>query len=270
MSRNRMIKSDFWGDEKIGTLSHIARLLFIGSWNFADDAGICRGNPAFLKSNIFPYDDITIQDVKNALDECISANLLKAIENNGEIYVKIENFLKHQTINRPSKFRYLKGNFTEDSMSTHGVFNDGSLMKEKEKVKEKVNTRKSNDIPEVCYEISDLIKKHCQNNKRVYRGNRDKSADIIRLMGTQDNLDYEQIKQEFTKYMQLYTGGRYDPEIFSCRSLREKWNSLLRFNDRSLFQEETAPAVDEAQERQREIDERYNRQMAAFEEACKR
>jgi hypothetical protein len=214
----------------------LARLLFIGSWIFADDSGVCRANPVYLKSNIFPYDDLPIVEIENFLVECEKQNLVEILENNGEKFLLIKNFGKHQTIQRPSKFRYLPCQFNEGSMSIQRGLNESSMtkVKEKEKVKEKVNnTRKSKkDIPVVCYEIFDLLKEHCKNHNRTYQGNRDKSADIIRLMHTADGLEYDRIKTGFTQYATKYTGAKYDPEVFSARSLREKWNSLYSFIER--------------------------------------
>ena len=39
MARIRTVKPDIWTDEKFVELSPLARLLFIGLWNFADDEG---------------------------------------------------------------------------------------------------------------------------------------------------------------------------------------------------------------------------------------
>ena len=64
MARKRMIDPQFWCDEKMMTLSHSARLLFIGLWNFCDDEGIHKNSDLKLKAEIFPADDITKDDVR--------------------------------------------------------------------------------------------------------------------------------------------------------------------------------------------------------------
>jgi hypothetical protein len=44
----------FWEDEKVAKLPMPCRLFYIGTWNFADDQGVFRGNSwAILKSRIF-------------------------------------------------------------------------------------------------------------------------------------------------------------------------------------------------------------------------
>ena len=139
MARNRMIKPDFWADEKIGMLSLSARLLFIGMWNFADDTGVCRANNLYLRNNIFPYDDISLTEIANGLIELVKNEQIFLGEYNSEQFIFIKNFAKHQKINRPSSQRYIKGNYEyiftgyNNSMSLH---ND-SLSKDKEKEKEK-------------------------------------------------------------------------------------------------------------------------------------
>ena len=131
MPRNRMIKTDFWADEKIGKLSIPARLLYIGIWNFCDDSGVCRAAPSFLRSNIFPFDDITLKEVQGWITELSVNGRIELIESNGESYLKVIRFLDHQTINRPSTYRFI---------GTHGGLTEDSVPKEKEKenCKEKV------------------------------------------------------------------------------------------------------------------------------------
>ena len=71
-----MIDPEFWSDEKTGSLSFSARLLFIGMWNYADDDGIIKARPEYLKSSIFPYDLITCGEVEESLKEIENENLI--------------------------------------------------------------------------------------------------------------------------------------------------------------------------------------------------
>jgi len=139
MARIRTIKPEYWQDEKIGKLSMPARLLFIGMWNFSDDAGVVRGNPVFLRSQIFPYDDITKEQMESWLSEIENQQLIITFVANDESFYEIKNFLKHQLINRPSKNKNPKRvkndeqslmknkTLTESSVSTQTRLNDGSL-----------------------------------------------------------------------------------------------------------------------------------------------
>ncbi len=103
MARIRTIKPDFWTDEKIGTLRRDVRLLYIGLWNLADDKGVLKANPAFIKGQIFPYDeDLRIGSVKEWIDSLENARMLVPFTYNGESYFIIRTFLAHQNINRPT------------------------------------------------------------------------------------------------------------------------------------------------------------------------
>lgn len=97
MPRNRMISPEFWSDEEIGLWSHSARLFYIGLWNFADDEGRFKAHNQLLKSQIFPYDaNIDIEALKRELNHKI-----QWYEQNGSQYGFINNFLKHQRIDKP-------------------------------------------------------------------------------------------------------------------------------------------------------------------------
>lgn len=154
MTRNRMIKADFWADEKIGNMPIITRLLFIGTWNFADDGGICRANEIYLRNNIFPYDDISIEEIKKAIQQLCSSGVVALLEYSGERYLQIKNFLKHQTINKPSKFRYINESEAIFSNSVV-VVEELSPLKEKEKVK--VNKKENEKITSCKQDSIDIL-----------------------------------------------------------------------------------------------------------------
>jgi len=103
MARKRMIDPDFWIDEKIGSLSMMGRLLFIGMWNLSDDEGLLRFTPEYLKSSIFPYDNISFNKVKSLMNELEKAEFIFSYigGKNQSKYAFIINFGKYQTINRP-------------------------------------------------------------------------------------------------------------------------------------------------------------------------
>jgi len=45
-----MIKTEFWDDEKLATISRDARLTYIALWNFSDDYGVVKGHHARLEN----------------------------------------------------------------------------------------------------------------------------------------------------------------------------------------------------------------------------
>jgi len=108
MARIRTIKPEFWEDDTIGILSLHARLLFIATWNVADDEGLLRWTAAYLKSVAFRYDwEIT---------EAAVADMMTELADNGMVHPYqggkakdrlgwIVNFHKHQKVNRPQPSR---------------------------------------------------------------------------------------------------------------------------------------------------------------------
>lgn len=133
MPRNRMIKPEFWDDEKLAKISRDARLTFIGMWNHSDDYGVVKGSPIWLKNQIYPYDNkLKIEKFEEWLAEIIEINAIIPFPDGCEDYFFIKNFLKHQTINRPSQQRNPAPPDTilEDSMNTQGALIDEVKLKE--------------------------------------------------------------------------------------------------------------------------------------------
>lgn len=104
MPRNRMIKPEFWSDEKTGMLSFFDKCAFIGMWNFADDEGLIRANPMYLKASVFPYDsNITPQDIEDSLCRLSGLELIFQYQKNHQSYLWIIKFRVHQRIDKPQK-----------------------------------------------------------------------------------------------------------------------------------------------------------------------
>lgn len=127
MARIRTIKPDYWTDEKIGNLKRDERLLFIGLWNIADDQGVFKASPGYVKGQIFPYDDdLRIETVKEWLTSIKEARLIVPFEYNKESYYCIRTFGDHQLINRPSKEKFPKELINKLKGNTHGVLSEYS------------------------------------------------------------------------------------------------------------------------------------------------
>ena len=110
MARIRTTKPEFWEDEKVGTLSRDARLLFLATWNVADDEGLLRWNPAYLKAEAFRYDwDITEAAVRDMMRELSFGDFVVPYcpDAKGEMLAWIVNFRRHQRINRPQPGRHV-------------------------------------------------------------------------------------------------------------------------------------------------------------------
>lgn len=121
MARIRTIKPEFWSDDTVTECSLSARLLFIGIWNFADDAGNLDRSHKQIKTRVFPLDNINCEPL---ILELITHGLLIEYSVSGKKYLHIPGFTKHQLINRPSK--PVVPDY-EESMRTPGVLTESSV-----------------------------------------------------------------------------------------------------------------------------------------------
>ena len=142
MARSRMIKPEFWDDEKLAKASRDARLIFIGLWNHSDDYGVVKGNVVWLKNHILPYEDsLSIQKFSGWLTELEKGGWIIKFDADGESFYFIRNFLRHQSINRPSKQRnpIPPDNINDYSLNIHGVLTDETETETEVKQKQKQN-----------------------------------------------------------------------------------------------------------------------------------
>lgn len=119
MARIRTIKPEFWEDEKIAQLSMPCRLFYIGTWNYADDAGVFRANTALLKSKIFPYDDIRTSEIQKYLDALVEARMILPISHNGESFYVIRTFRSHQKFDARYPNHLIDNEILKDLTSAH-------------------------------------------------------------------------------------------------------------------------------------------------------
>ncbi len=118
MARKRMIDPSFWTDEKLGECSIQERLLFMGLISNADDEGYGRANPKLLKSLIFPYDDLRASDLEKWLSHLGGLNIVVLYKYEEQTYYYLPNFLKHQTINKPTETSFPRINIERCSSTT--------------------------------------------------------------------------------------------------------------------------------------------------------
>lgn len=101
MARIRTVKPEFWSSEQVMNVSREARLLFIGLWNFADDAGRTVDSAKTIKAQIFPGDDdVDAETVRRWIDDLSTNDLVRQYEVDGKAYLWITGW-NHQKIDRP-------------------------------------------------------------------------------------------------------------------------------------------------------------------------
>ena len=113
MSRIRSIKPEFWTSEQILECSPIARLMFIGMWNFADDCGRMPCSPKSIKAQVFPADDLSLDTVRALINELSANGLILIYSVEGKEYLEITGW-SHQRIDKPQPAKY-PAPFAEDS-----------------------------------------------------------------------------------------------------------------------------------------------------------
>lgn len=208
MARIRTIKPKFWDDSKIGKISRDSRLLYIGLWTFSDDVGVVIGDTIWLKSKIFPYDQIQVQQFEKWLSELATNGFICQFSYNNENFIYLPKFARHQVINRPNvddlnipknKLDNILSKFTEQSLINHGTFTEQSVpIKEEEKEEENI-TEDSNESP-VCatsqphdgrIDYAELVK-FSMKNARSVRKYTDAS---VRQAKRDDKRTYQDIRE---------------------------------------------------------------------------
>lgn len=118
MPRTRSIKPEFWDDEKLARVSRVARFVFVGLWTCSDDYGVTKGNAAWIKSQLFPYDDdVKRSDLEGWLGELEQIGRIIPFEDEQEKYYYIKHFTDHQKVDHPSRLR--NPAVPEDILASH-------------------------------------------------------------------------------------------------------------------------------------------------------
>lgn len=97
MARIRSVKPDFWTDSKIVRLSPLARLFYIGMWNFAVcDMGHVKDDAEALKLQILPTDDVDGDDL---IEELLKAGRIARLDLvGGRTFLHVPRFTDHQNL----------------------------------------------------------------------------------------------------------------------------------------------------------------------------
>jgi hypothetical protein len=91
--RARNLKPGFFKNEILGALQPIARLLYEGLWCLADREGRLEDRPTRIKVEVLPYDDCNVDTL---LIELTKFKFINRYSVNGDNYIEILNFKKHQ------------------------------------------------------------------------------------------------------------------------------------------------------------------------------
>lgn len=99
MARMRSVKPEFWADEDLSVLCRDARLLYIGLWNLSDEHGRLRGDPRYIKGQIFPYDDdLTSAAVDELVSSLAALGKVRRYRVGNGAYLFLPNLARHQRL----------------------------------------------------------------------------------------------------------------------------------------------------------------------------
>ena len=109
MSRVRSIKPQLLEDEKLGSVPPLARYLAIALILMADDRGNMRGSAGFVRGRAFAYDDVAMPDVQTWLEQLDAVGYAKLYYVNGEQFIHLVNWERHQKIGNPARYYPVPG-----------------------------------------------------------------------------------------------------------------------------------------------------------------
>jgi len=95
MSRQRMIRPEFFTDEDLVELGPLTRLLFIGLWVEADRDGRLKDKPKSIKLAVLPADECNVDDM---LDDLERIGSIRRYEVDGSKYIDIPGFSTYQHV----------------------------------------------------------------------------------------------------------------------------------------------------------------------------
>ena len=106
MARDRTLPTDFWTWEAVIDCSAMARLLFLGLWNFADDHGVQPLRPRTIRLQVFPGDAIDNDGVRTLIDELAARGLVRIFAAEGDEYLSVIHWEQVQRVGRRARHRY--------------------------------------------------------------------------------------------------------------------------------------------------------------------
>jgi len=105
MARARTIKPHFMRSRSMRAVSGMARLTFIQLWLIADDAGRIDARPLPLARRLYPGDAEAAGLLPGWLDELEGQHCIERYSVDGDDYLRIVNWRRHQKIYHPTPSR---------------------------------------------------------------------------------------------------------------------------------------------------------------------
>lgn len=194
MARIRTVKPSFWDNVGLSKLSNNARLLYIGMWNFADDMGVIPGSTLGVKSRVFPYAVVDLEEVDKWLEELIKHKFILQLYYQDERYFYMDYFMHNQLIKKP--------NYTDTCIPKELLIN---------MLEEKIRTGELNSesIPNQFSTIKDSIGKESIGEDSIGKEGKVKKENIFSFLSSSEKnknkCSDETAFDKFNNWMNLYT-----------------------------------------------------------------
>lgn len=246
--RIRSIKPEFWRSPDVSDLAIEDRLLFIGLWSYVDDNGVGQDRVSTICADLFA-DDLsrdpreTLARVSEGLRRLSEAGRIVRYTVENRDYLSIDNWAKHQRIDKPNKARYpaptcddarIRDTLAESSRDTRDTLAPGTGEQRNRGTGEQSSssTVASDDRPDGpdieprpdVDELLDLLDAEIEANgnrpPKRNKGNRD----AMRLILDRDEYTIEQTRHVIGWCQQ---DNFWKSNILSPKKLREKFPQLV-------------------------------------------
>jgi hypothetical protein len=140
--RCRMLYSKIWSSNQVTELKPIEVMLYIGMISLGDDEGKLKGNPRYLRSQIFPYWSVSPEKTQKMIDRIVEVGLIELYSDENGIYIAHPNWYKYQKLRRD------RANISEfpDFLSDKCQIDDGHVSAEDKVIEEKLNEDNINKV----------------------------------------------------------------------------------------------------------------------------
>lgn len=167
MARKRMIDPSIWINEDFGTLTNLAKLVFIGLFSIADDEGRGKASPAYIKAVLFPYnDDLRVADIEKALSEISSKMSVIFYSCDENKYYTLTSWNKWQKIDKPSNSSIPA--YEEDNKGIRLLFDEHSTSGRRVVATNRIEENRK-EKEEKRIKIKDIYNKNCPNLPQVQK-----------------------------------------------------------------------------------------------------
>lgn len=236
----RMIHTNIWASGQVAKLSRDARLLYVGTITLGDDDGRLKGNAAFLRSQIFPYDEeLKTVEVKKWLDEIIKSGLLKGYEVNGEEYLLHPNWMKYQTLRADRKKESHIPEPDDNQVATNGQPDDGQFAAQDKVRKGKVSKEKVMPNGELTPKEKTILFFEAVDKQN------DAFHIFVQQLAQQNTVPPESVRRELKKFADYWTETngtgtkmRWQMEkVFEIRRRLATWFGRVGFKNFSAAQQ---------------------------------